>query len=130
MRRVVQQNDWSCLACCAVMVTGEPLAALVADVGHDGGDIIPHSRHSDGRRGFTLCEIIRYLAGRGYTLGACLEQMVSITDPAILMVKGRRFNHAIFWDGEEVHDPSPAADDNRQLMDYTILQWWPVARVI
>jgi len=112
------------------MVTGEPLRRVVADVGHDGGQVVENSRYPDGRRGFTLCEIVRYLAGRGFILGVPLDQTVSITDPAILIVQGRKYKHAVLWTGLDVLDPNPTAPDNRQPMDYQILQWWPGVRVI
>lgn len=139
MRRVIQPNAWSCLAACAVTVTGEDLEALYRDVGHDGSEVSPDSPYQDGRRGFRLAEVARYLTGHSFLLGApahVLSPMlppVMLHDlPAILIVKGPNYpamTHAVVWTGSVILDPCARAPDAAPLSAYSVLQWWPIVHV-
>jgi len=49
--------------------------------------------------------------------------------PAYVLVKSERFPdllHALFWDGEVVHDPNPESADGRPLSEYEIHHWYPL----
>lgn len=144
MKRIEQPNSWSCLAAVACMVTGEKIRALHNHVGHDGSDLEHGSPFHDRRRGFRLLEISSYLASRGYLLGGvalrenCPEGILQcdqvrfeypVRTPAVLIVEGYRYNHAVLWTGHEVIDPAPFISEKRAISDYTLLQWWPLARV-
>lgn len=139
MRRVIQPNSWSCLASCAVMITGEELEALYLDVGHDGSELTGESPYRDGRRGFRLTEVARYLAGRGFLVGGparFLSPFIPAAEvyacPALLIVKGPNWpamTHAVVWTGEVVLDPCASAPDTAPLSAYAVLQWWPIVYV-
>lgn len=139
MRRVIQPNTWSCLAACAVMITGEDLSDLYRDVGHDGSEMPHDSPYQDGRRGFRLPEVARYLAGHGFLVGAPAHVLSPMfppvmlhTLPALLIVKGPSYpamTHAVIWTGEAVLDPSAQAPDRALLSDYSVLQWWPIVYI-
>lgn len=131
MKRLIQPNDWSCLAACACMITDEPLEALYADLGHDGSEIIEDSQFADGRRGFAFCEITRYLAGRGFNLGAPMGHEVDSfrSRPALLIVNGANYNHAVVWSGWGVFDPAPHQGNMMKLAYYDIKQWWPIVQI-
>ena len=49
--------------------------------------------------------------------------------PAILIVWSERFkdkHHAVFWDGNRVHDPNPNVLKPRSISTYKIIEYWPL----
>jgi hypothetical protein len=116
-RRILQPDDWSCLACCAAMATNEDLEDVIKCLKLMG--IEP----SEGSYSFP--EIVPYLISRGYmigSLGAPEELTLAnkdpetylllpfLSDPAIVNLGLRRStepSHAVYWSGEEVLDPDP-----------------------
>lgn len=144
VHRVHQPNDWSCFAAVAAMITGDDLEDFVAHVGHDGSAIVENGPFEDGRQGFALCEVIGYLASRGFVMGVSapvktniprvgwagipIRVFVPAWEPAILIVTGARYNHAVFWTGREVIDPNPERLNDVEPRNYDVLEWWPVKR--
>jgi len=54
------------------------------------------------------------------------------TYPAVFSVRSEgnpKDTHAIFWDGEKVHDPNPLVLDGRRLDEYEILSYFPILAV-
>jgi len=129
--RVEQPNTWSCLAACACMITGEPIQALYSDIGHDGSELVTDSPYADGRRGFRLCEITRYLAGKGFNLG--LPTLPHLQDvhqfPALVIVEGASYNHAVIVVDGMAIDPAPHMAGAYPISSYAVVQWWPIVQV-
>lgn len=147
MKRVLQTNDWNCLAAVAAMITGEEIGAVFEDAGHDGSGFVGDTMY---RRGFRFCEIVRYLAGRGFVLGAYSDGRggyidtkavtmhiwveIAVQRPALLIVRSRLeslrgLSHAVLWTGREVLDPNPARLDSEDLARYEVLEWWPITKI-
>ena len=147
MRRVLQHDDWSCLAAVAAMITRHRLSTVVRDIGHDGSAYDRTSNHPDKRRGFLVREIVAYLAHEGWTLGAYpnfgdegidltnigrIELTLETSNPAVLTVSSERLegcNHVVYWDGHVVHDPNPKAQPRRPIGDYRVFDFWLVQRL-
>lgn len=117
-----QPTQFSCMACVAAMITGDPLEVVFSLLGHDGSE-----RH------FRFLEIAAYLNGTGYHLGDYREWLslkcVSRHQPALLIVDGVRGlgKHAVYWTGKEVLDPEPA-NAGMKIHHYRVREWWPVTR--
>ena len=143
MSRVVKQLDnWSCAACVAAMITGETLKDVVAFIGHDGSAIIESSLHPDKRIGFCRYELDSYLMSKGYSFSnefdlyepdAIGKKKVScelnLTIPMYLVVKSESLaghTHAVYWDGENVCDPSPEVCEHKSLDSYEVERVLPV----
>lgn len=136
-----QPNEWSCFATVAAMITGETVEEFVQFVGHDGGEYSPGSPYQDGRRGFRWPEVVMYLASHGFHLGVGalgktatpsaegFAVTVQVESPAVLIVPGVCYRHAVLWTGSGVLDPHPRKPEIGNLNDYTVLEWWPVQKV-
>jgi hypothetical protein len=137
-------SGWSCLPRVAALITGEDFEEVLAFLGHDGSAIVADSPFADGVRGFRFREIVAYLAARGYHLGAAAQpadlpaevsagqeiRLAIRTDaPALLIVQGREYNHAVLWTGKQVLDTYRGLEI-KTLSDYTVLQWWPVLQIV
>lgn len=135
---VKQPNNWSCMACVAAMVAGEPLKSVTDFIGHDGSEIDKGSKHPDKRRGFNAYEIDSYLLSRGYSFAPELavsnqdevlkgERVLCEIDmgqPMYVSVKSKSLSgceHAIYWDGKNVHDPNVDMNGELQLKDYELI---------
>lgn len=115
-----QPTQYSCLACVVAMISGDPLYKVLMILGHDGSE-----RH------FRFLECAAYLNRCGFHLGASRYDLGVHQPgrPALLIVASSNGegNHAVFWTGDSVLDPSPASAD-KSLKDYEIREWWPVVR--
>lgn len=147
MKRIIQEDTWSCLACCAAMSVGKDLKDVYKFLGHDGSGIDQESLHPEKRQSFNWIEIARYLAHNGYLLGSwALLNGCNLTGideihftlkikecQAILQVPSERLGgecmHAIYWDGFKIYDPSPGAKENPELADYKVFQFIPVIKL-
>jgi hypothetical protein len=129
------------------MVTGRTLADVIEIVGHDGSEKTEWSKHPEKHRGFTMGEINIFFALHGYTLGVVgadigqfsvdfaerydsISVDVPIDLPAMVLDESTLFDgvkHCLFWDGHRLYDPHH--DGERKLMDYTLLEWWPVLKL-
>lgn len=120
MTPIRQPTRFSCLACCAAMITGQPLAEVFRELGHDGAE-----RH------FRFLEVAAYLNRHGFHLGLHRLEHAPPRHPALLIVRSYNGSgsHAVFWDGREVWDPEPA-NQGRRLRDYAVTEWWPIARYV
>lgn len=120
--RVIQPTQFSCMACCVAMITGDPLERVFRFLRHDGS-----------KEPFRFLDCAAYLNRRGFHLGASgVCSGVHFSDrrqPALLIVAKSvgQGNHAVYWTGQEVHDPNPASEGKR-LMEYQIREWWPITR--
>lgn len=146
--RIVQNDNWSCFACVAGMITGKTLAEVVVAIGHDGSSWKEDSDHPDKMRGFGSLEIVKYLAENSFICGTyarfeddqpgnlmavgSINFTIDLQDnPAIVTVQSKRLPgcyHMIYWDGSMILDPSPDAGDDPPWSDYRVLEWWPVIR--
>ncbi|KAB0665637.1 hypothetical protein F6V25_07905 [Oryzomonas japonica] len=120
-----QPTEFSCMACVAAMITGDPLQMVFDVLGHDGS-----------KRVFRFLEIAGYLNSRGYHLGAYGDfygrARVEFSHPALLIVASTsgKGTHAVFWPGDafgKILDPEPA-NAGKRLTAYRVLEWWPVTR--
>lgn len=154
--RLTQPDTWSCFACCAAMLTGETLDDVRVFLGHDGSHQVEWSGHPEQRAGFGYSEILRYLADRGFSLGCFLNfgdgdgkrlQYLEFSkcptghdavstqipfSPGLFVVKSERIpgeKHIVVWDGEKVHDPSPASAPERDLDGYELYEFWPLVDI-
>jgi len=125
-KRIIQPNDYSCLAACAAMAAGQDIQDVFKFCGHDGNG-----------RGFSEIEICRYLIENNivpglYKIDNNGEKLENIYDicvyvnnrPAIITVKSRRFknvNHCIYWDGKKVYDPSPTSKSQEFIKNYKVM---------
>lgn len=139
IKTIKQADDWSCAACVAAMITGETLQDVIDFVGHDGSRQDEAEKHPDKRVGFKTYEVDQYLMSRGYSYSQAFQLSdpdqvgndsvmgeISLSGPLYFVVKSARLEgctHAIYWDGENIHDPSPNAPENPKLSDYEIKEF-------
>ena len=113
---IKQKNSWSCLACCACMATNTPLNQLYDFLGHDGSDVVQQSDHPEGRKSFSLIEIIKYMLNCGVISSflSCnkkiaMKDVISSCIPAIIIIASnvhvKNGTHAIYWDGTNLMCP-------------------------
>jgi hypothetical protein len=141
-----QLDSWSCFGCCAAMAAGQTLKNFTDFVGHDGSGWSSITSHPEHREGFSIWEVISYLAFHEIMLGTygihnedekffTIDKESSIsfdhpTDrPAIIGVRSERLHpnvkHVIFWDGKKVYDPYKETK-KKKLKEYKILEWFPL----
>ncbi|KKN04907.1 hypothetical protein LCGC14_1092740 [marine sediment metagenome] len=120
---------WGCLLSSAAMVLDLTNEELIKLIGHDGGDIVfPGMPEPSKRQGFHIQEIIDIAVKLGYSVMAIEVMPASTTDgennfdikiedhhkrlmghmndhTGIITGRGRRWPHAVAWDGEKVFDP-------------------------
>lgn len=69
--RIIQPNDYTCVAAVSAMIVGKTMEHFFQHVGHDGSEVdkekYPH--HPDGRRAFTDWEMLSFLIANYHTLG-------------------------------------------------------------
>jgi hypothetical protein len=124
MKVIHQPTPFSCMACVAAMITNEPLEEVFDAIGHDG------SQHH-----FRFLDIAAFLNRRGFHLGL-LAPKISLFPrlfvrryPALLIVESPTpNNHAVYWTGSVVLDPS-SKGGIKPLSNYQVLQWWPVFKM-
>ena len=131
-KRIIQPNDWSCLACVAAMITGQPLDAVLGYVAKYLPLDVCAAR---GSIPFTL--IAGYLPLHGYTLGAFSNGIprkkwaqfwYSRSIPAVAVCDNGSSltTHAVLWTGATVLDPSPRKGAVEPLENYVVREWWPI----
>ena len=120
---VRQTEAFDCMAACAAMITGQPLADVKAIIGHVGD-----------RRPFTFREIASFLLLYGYHLGIPGRVMPSskigapVTLVSLLIVEGRHgCRHSVLWDGRGVIDP--LREGRQPLNDYSVMMRWPITQI-
>lgn len=126
---IQQRNKWSCLACCAAMITHTTVHDVIEFVGYDGSEVIEDEAHlpTEGRKAFEWYDIARYLMAHQIGLGCGLgweqpqklapgkiEYTVDLSrQAALLLVESADspdLTHAVLWDGERIYDPNPATN--------------------
>ena len=121
---------WGCLLTSAAMVLGKTNAEMIELIGHDGGAIVFDGMPGPTKRqGFHIQEVIKVALALGVAVTAIEVLPCSTTDgknnfdilfrdtPAerlgwhmnnsigIITGQGRRFPHAVAWDGARIFDP-------------------------
>ncbi len=67
MRMQIKPNRWSCAVTAFAIALDMPVAKLIEDIGHDGGQIIwPDLNDPMRRRGFHSQELVEAVHTRGY----------------------------------------------------------------
>ena len=67
MTHLPQQNDWTCLPTALEYVTGVPRHIIMAEIGHDGSQIVrPENPEPRNHKGFHMMEQVKWVDGRGY----------------------------------------------------------------
>ena len=128
--KMVEAND--CVACVAAMATGTTLEEFKGEA----------TRSENGM--YHTKEFMLYLLKRGFCAGVPFRfakaikfkdnpgnfdiySKLNIKSPALLGVwsKDQKGFHALYWDGEKIHDPDPAVSD-KGFEDYEILMWYTI----
>lgn len=141
----VKQPEGSrlCGACVVAMAIGETLEYAT--------DRMPALIHKgDGRPYYRTRSLYTFLARHGvcpgmflqptegdHWLGADMPEEMPISFkfrnlPALVAVKSSTFpdgDHWVFWDGEQIRDPSPKVPDVAPLANYRILEWTPLVYI-
>ena len=115
---IKQENDWSCVACCVASITDTTLNDFYDYCGHDGSDKVEgplytkHGQeipaHPDGRRGFSIMEVIHYLVDRGFLPFFPAEYPIAMDYDALVFVKSKKHiggSHALIWRAEKRNHP-------------------------
>ncbi len=122
-------TPWGCLLSSAAMVLDIDRSELIKLIGHNGGKIVfAEMPEPANRQGFHIQEIVDIAVVHGYSVMAIEVLPCSTTDgknnfdiniinpekrllehmkgnPGIITGRGRRWQHAVAWDGEKVFDP-------------------------
>jgi len=136
METIKQDDRVSCVACVAAMATGTTVEEFRKFI----GDKDPPYSDSD---------CYKFMLTHGYAVGIGFENEDHATIwpfdklviefeakkfPAYLVVESMRFkgaDHAIYWDGEKVHDPNPDLKENGlPLQFYRIKSWFPIVKLV
>ena len=126
-----ESND--CMAATAAMITGTTLneAKQAMKQTEDGYFSFPEVMLYCAKHGLTVGDYALDLPPVSVELGK-VEFSYSIKIPALVVVEtfaGPVCNlHALYWDGNMVHDPSPAQPDGLPLHSYRIRFWWPIVQ--
>ncbi len=126
---IKQPNDWSCLLASAAMALDTDCDTLIAMIGHDGSEIVlPALSEPARRRSFHMQEIIDCAIKLGFSVTPIevlpystpdgkLEFQVNLRNEmrfhshvygseGILTGRAKKLYHAVYWDGEIIHDPN------------------------
>ena len=133
------------MATVGAMITGETVQDFIAFIGHDGsgtGKLLEGKPFREDA-GYTWQELALYLLAHGWSLGLFafthgiknykvdfpIRADVSSACTIIFCVKSKiceESEHVILWNGKQVLDPAPDADDSWTLDDYEILSIIPL----
>ncbi len=130
MKLQVNPNDWSCLAASFSMALGIPIAEFIRLLGHDGsGQPYKNNSFHIGFHkqecidiclylGFACTEIQCYYGSKPfegaiesipvYPLKDCesrFKHYLRKTQRGVITGLGKRFGHAVAWDGKFIYDP-------------------------
>ena len=142
--KTVKQPSGSrcCGAAVAAMAVGRGLRYVL--------NRVPDIRHRDGQRWLRTRDLLGFLGNHGIHSGelgvaedsengmvlnraAYLELCTSLRGrPCILSVPSGSFPgywHYIFWDGQDVRDPSPSVGEITRLEDYRVFEAMPLVYV-
>ncbi len=128
---IIQPNDWSCLLASAAMALDTDCNTLIEMIGHDGSEIVfPTLPEPSRRLSFHLQEIIDCANELGFSMTPIEVLPYSTPDgkmefpvefpisaeqrfqnhmtehKGILTGRGKRLYHAMYWDGQDIHDPN------------------------
>ena len=85
-------------------------------------------------------DFLEFALSKGYIVGAGLcpdsygisqdtQLKFTMKDvPCYIVTKGNAYEHAIYWDGEKVHDSNPF-NKGKNLEDYKIYRIFPILRI-
>lgn len=75
-----------------------------------------------------------FLAGLGFVkpdnVGGVISMRYEVkNNPAYLVVQGPACEHAVFWDGHMIYDPSPDTPNGKDPSEYQINLWVPIYKL-
>lgn len=131
-----QQDQSSCVACVAAMITRTTPEDFVRYVQELHPNVRVTPPYSDIDLNLYLLEF-DIVMGAGATRvfrddsgDLVAEISFDCKDyPAYVSVKSERdpaLEHALYWSGKQIHDPNPNSKDGRNPLSYTIMGWWPL----
>ncbi len=137
--RILQPNDWGCMAAVAAMIVGVSYKEVVASIGHDSTEDKPFSDE----------EIVIYLLANGFVMSQDLNppgdydteimlrwisRIGLIGRPAVVTVKSMKHlpptEHVILWTGKTALDPNPDVMQLLPLSTYEITRWAPIGHLL
>lgn len=151
--KIIKQNssDKTCLAACAAMIFDTSIEDFKAFIGKDApyttADFWKYAaskNHGFGigfsgsnllpKINISTAEKEEYCFAQGdLTPESVLTFEFKLKDfPAIVVVKSEsepEMFHAVLWDGTRIIDPNPMVGLDREINDYTILQWFPIIKM-
>lgn len=129
-------GDGKCAACVAAMATGTTPDAFEEFIRAH------FPERSPNERGYSDLHVYSYLLSHGYLCGlgfiapkieeGKVHVELTVQDfPAYVVVRssvsGR--GHALYWDGQQLHDPDPQTPSGRSPSHYKIELWVPIYQV-
>ncbi len=128
-----ERNSKNCVAVVASMATGGTVEEFEEFTGECGV-------------GYTDIDLFRFclhkgfLVGFGFELSGGKEDFNCLTtkwdtkrSPAYLVCKSGNYEgaeHALYWDGKMIHDPSPYIENGKPISYYELLFWYPINKII
>lgn len=135
MKTIKQDDEHSCVACVVAMITQTSVEEFRKFINYNNPP-------------YTDRDAARYLLWHGYAMGIGFdngnkevlepEDTIQITFDlkdyeAYVVVTSMRFPgeyHAVYWDGERIHDPNPDIKGaGLPLNEYVVHSWFPVYKV-
>ena len=139
IKRIVQEDDWGCVAAVAAMILGnnttyQEAVAAMGEGGNEGKRYLHgHLTNFLLATGFVITEDL-YLGGVDTTAKIrSIESMGIKRSPAVVTVASMRFKdgeHVVLWTGSEVLDPNPEIVENLPLEAYDIKAWAPIGWIL
>lgn len=137
--RIIQPNDWGCMAAVAAMIVGTGYEETVASIRPE----------SNSDKPFSDQEITKYLLINGFVMSQdihppgsydteamirWISRMGLLSSPALISVKSMKrphpAEHAILWTGDTALDPNPDIGQPIPLLTYEITRWAPLGHLL
>jgi len=137
-RSYKQSQPMECMACVAAMATGTTPQDFVGFLKTEYPDREISPPYNDVYFQRYLLEFDMIvgvglgLIGRdpeGEVHGAAFYPLKG--QPALVSVKNENhaYEHALYWDGNQIWDPDPDTDDGFNPLFYRISGWWPIIKI-
>lgn len=130
MKTIKQKCPKSCVAAVAAMATKTSVEAFERFCNYKEP---PYSDLDFTRYLIQFKKIIgvgfnRVSNRNGVIIGSCAMDLSQY--PAYVAVESpdpdSKLEHALYWDGSQIHDPSPAAEASKDPLSYKINGWFPI----
>ncbi len=128
-----QPNDSTCVHTTLAMIAGCSVEDVIAYFGHSDALHFTDMYRFLADKGMYIAFYAAPSDGEKYTRVSIHERLQLSHrikgNPAVVTVLSERFEgklHQVFFDGEVVHDPSPAVDGPRDIGTYKIVEFWPL----